>query len=83
MYYAYMNRIYSSRAIETACLRDVNFMWLLEGKRVPDHTTITHFRSLHLAPCAERIMAEVTEFLYQRDVQRLADISVHPGRQNG
>lgn len=65
MVYAYMNRIYSSRAIETACRRDVNFMWLLEGKRVPDHATIARFRSLHFAPCAERIMAEVTEFLHQ------------------
>lgn len=65
MVYAYMNHIYSSRAIETACRRDVNFMWLLEGKRVPDHATLARFRSLHFAPCSERIMAEVTEFLYQ------------------
>jgi len=27
--YAYMNNIYSSRKIETACRRDINFMWLL------------------------------------------------------
>lgn len=65
MIYAYMNQIYSSRAIETACCRDVNFMWLLEGKKVPDHATIARFRSLHFAPCAERILAEVCEFLYR------------------
>lgn len=65
MIYAYMNQIYSSRAIETACRRDINFMWLLEGKRVPDHATIARFRSLHFAPCAERILAEVCEFLYR------------------
>ena len=63
--YAYMNHIYSSREIEKACRRDVNFMWLLEGADVPDHTTIARFRTLHFAPCAERIMAEVTEFLHQ------------------
>ena len=30
--YAYMNRIYSSRPIESACKRDINFMYLLEEK---------------------------------------------------
>lgn len=66
MIYGYMNRKYSSRAIETACHRDVNFMWLLEGKRAPDHATIARFRSLHFAFCEERIMAEVTEFLQKQ-----------------
>lgn len=28
-----MNRLFSSRDIETACNRDINFMYLLEGKR--------------------------------------------------
>jgi Transposase and inactivated derivatives len=27
--YAYMNNIYSSRKIEKACRRDINFIWLL------------------------------------------------------
>ena len=65
MIYAYMNHKYSTREIENACQRDINFMWLLEGARVPDHSTIARFRSLHFAPCAERIMAEVSQFLYQ------------------
>ena len=38
--YASMNRIYSSRDIENACRRDINFMYLLEGKEAPDHATI-------------------------------------------
>ena len=45
--YASMNRIYSSRDIETACRRDVNFMYLLEGQPAPDHATIARFISLH------------------------------------
>ena len=61
-----MNRMYSSRAIKTACHRNVNFMWLLEGKRAPDHATIARFRSLHFAFCEERIMAEVTELLQKQ-----------------
>jgi transposase len=48
--YAYMNHIYSSRDIEKACRRDVNFMYLLEGMPVPDHATFSRFRSLHFTP---------------------------------
>lgn len=65
MVYAYMNHKYSSREIESVCRRDINFMWLLEGAKAPDHSTIARFRSLHFAPCAERIMAEMSQFLYQ------------------
>lgn len=65
MIYAYMNRIYSSRDIETACRRDINFMFLLEGGAVPDHSTFARFRSLHFAPCAEKILAQTTNFLYE------------------
>ncbi len=43
--YAYSQNIYSSRKIETACRRDINFMWLLAGQKAPDHSTIAHFRT--------------------------------------
>ena len=33
--YAAMNRIYSSRDIESACKRDINFMYLLDGAPAP------------------------------------------------
>ena len=33
--YAYSQNIYSSRKIETACRRDINFMWLLAGQKAP------------------------------------------------
>ena len=62
--YAYMNRVYSSRDIEIACCRDINFMFLLEGASAPDHSTFARFRTLHFAPCAEKILAQVTNFLY-------------------
>ena len=61
--YAAMNRIYSSRDIETACRRDINFMYLLEGKPVPDHSTIARFLSLHLSQCSKKTLAEVTQLL--------------------
>ena len=65
MIYGYMNKLYSSRDIEKACYRDINFMYLLEGSKVPDHSTFARFRSLHFAPCATRILSEVTNFLYE------------------
>ncbi len=61
--YAYMCRTYSSRDIESLCRRDINFMFLLEGAAAPDHATIARFRSLHFAPCAKRIMSQITGFL--------------------
>ena len=61
--YAAMNRIYSSRDIESACRRDINFMYLLEGKPAPDHATIARFISLHLSQCSKKALAEVTEML--------------------
>ena len=63
--YGYMNGIYTSRKLETSCRRDINFMFLLEGKKVPDHTTIARFRSVHLAACEEELFSQMTEQLYQ------------------
>lgn len=62
--YAHMSRLTSTRDIELACRRDVNFMYLLEGKPAPDHTTISRFITLRFAPVAKRIMSEMMEFLY-------------------
>lgn len=63
MLYAYMDHIYSSHKIENSCRRDINFMYLLDGAPAPDYSTIARFRSLHFAPVAEKIMAEMTNFL--------------------
>ena len=62
--YSYMNGDYSSRSMELNCKRDINFMYLLEGHKAPDHATLARFRSLHFAPCAKRILAEVSNMLY-------------------
>ena len=63
--YASMNRIYSSRDIETAYRRNVNFMYLFEGKPAPDHATIARFISLHFSKCSKKTLAEVAAKLYQ------------------
>lgn len=43
--YGYMNKLYSSRDIEEACRKRIDFMWLLDGEPAPDHSTISRFRS--------------------------------------
>ena len=65
MLYAYMNGIYSTRDIEKSCHRDINFRFLLEGASAPDHSTFARFRSLHFAQCAEKILAQMSNFLHE------------------
>lgn len=73
MLYGYMNGIYSSRDIEIACRRDINFMFLLECACAPDHSKFASFRSLHFAPCSEKILAQMSDFLY-----KIGEISGEP-----
>ena len=62
--YSYMNGDYSFRSMELNCKRDINFMFLLEGYSAPDHATLARFRSIHFAPCSKRILAEVSNILF-------------------
>ena len=45
MIYASMNRIYSSRDIESSCRRDINFMYLLDGA---PRTGSLHYSKVHI-----------------------------------
>ena len=65
--YSYMNGDYSSRSMELNCKRDINFMFLLEGAPAPDHSTFARFRSIHFAPCSKRILAEMSNTLFDLD----------------
>ena len=62
--YSYMTGDYSSRSMELNCKRDINFMFLLEGAPAPDHATFARFRSIHFAPCSKRILAEMSNALF-------------------
>jgi transposase len=64
--YAYMDFTYSSRKIESACRRDINYMWLLAGEPVPDHSTINRFRKDRLG--------ESMEGLFYQLVQKLCEV---------
>lgn len=58
------NGDYSSRSMELNCKKDINFMFLLEGIPASDHATFVRFRSIHFAPCSKRILAEMSNTLY-------------------
>ena len=64
--YAYSQNIYSSREIEKACRRDLNFMWLLAGQKAPDHSTIARFRT--------GFASEAMEDLFYQFVRKLSDM---------
>lgn len=72
MVYAYMEGIYSTRKIEKASKRDINFMWLLGGDAAPDHTTINRFRKERVSKIIEglfyqfvKILCELGEVKYE------------------
>ena len=61
--YAYMCNIRTTRQIETACKRDINFMYLLEGAKAPDHNTIARFRSTRLEGIVDGLFNQVVLLL--------------------
>ena len=64
--FAYMNRIFTSREIESACRTDIRFMWLLGGEPAPSASTIVRFTRGHLA--------EVIEDLFYQFVAKLCEM---------
>ncbi len=61
--YGYMNGIYSSRKLEQACRRDVNFMYLLGREKAPDHATIARFRSERLTEVVDELFEQLVQYL--------------------
>ena len=62
--YANMEGIFSSRKIESACKRDINFIWLLNGENPPTYREIARFRSERLSMCSEKLLYQLVEKLY-------------------
>lgn len=65
--YAYSQNIFSSHKIETACRRDINFMWLLEGQKAPDHSTIARFRQGYAGMAVEELLYQQIRLLYEME----------------
>ena len=57
--YAAMEHIHSSRRIHTMCLRDLNYIWLLNGEKAPSYHEIARFRSQRLSQCGEELFYQL------------------------
>lgn len=66
MLYAYHEgTAISSRMIEKNCRRDINYMYLLEGRQAPDHAAIARFRTKHFGKCAQSFLSQMTLLLHE------------------
>jgi len=63
--YAMMEGIYPSRGIASACQRDINFIWLLDGAKAPNHSEIARFRSNRLPKCGEELFHQIVKALHE------------------
>lgn len=65
--YGYMTGNYSSRKIEEACRTNINFMWLLDGAKAPDHNTIARFRTGRVKRIVEDLFTQLIQKLEALD----------------
>ena len=75
--YGYMCGIYSTRKLELACPKNIDFIWLLQGERVPDYSSFARFRSGKAKDAAED--------LFYQFVQRLRSVykELHADHETG
>jgi len=71
--YAYICNEYSSRRMEEAIKRDVQFMWLAAMAK-PDHNTINRFRSERLKGVLKTVFTQVVQLLVQSGHVSLKDV---------
>ena len=57
--------VFSSRKLESACRRDVNFRWLLEGYPAPSKSRIAEFRHKRLQGAIEGLFNQLALALYR------------------
>ncbi len=65
--YACMEGKYSSREIESACKRDINYIWILNGEKAPNHHEIARFRRDRSSVCAEELFYQLVKKLRGMD----------------
>ena len=66
MAYGYQCGIYSTRKLEEACKYRVDFMWLLENGKAPDHSTLSRFRTGRCAEAVEDLFYQYVRILEQQ-----------------
>lgn len=64
--HGYLCGIYSSRKLEEACQYRIDFRWLLEDRKPPDHSTLARFRT---GRCKEAV-----EDLFYQFVRKLEEV---------
>lgn len=74
--YAYMEGIYSSRDIEKACKRDINYIWILNGEEAPNYHAISRFRRDRLSVCGEELFYQFVKKLYEMEEIRYEHLFV-------
>ena len=74
--YAYSQNIYSTHKIEIACKRDINFMWILTGRKAPDHSTIAHFRQKNVAVAIEDPFYQLVNIHYELNELKFENIFI-------
>jgi transposase len=58
-----MTGMYSSRRLEEACCNDIRYMWLLGGRRAPDHSTLSRYRQKVLPKLLDSVFPELMAYL--------------------
>jgi transposase len=71
--YGYINNIYSSRKLESACKENVHFMWL-SAMNYPDHNTINRFRGVKLKNTLRSVFDEVVLLLAQEGLLSIKEV---------
>jgi transposase len=67
MAYGYQCGIYSTRKLEEACQYRVDFMWLLENGKAPDHSTLSRFRTGRCAEAVEDLFYQYVRLLEKQN----------------
>ena len=62
--------------VEKSNKRDVNFMWLLEGFKAPDHNTIARFRTGRLEPILDDLFYQFIVKLYENNELELKNLFI-------
>ena len=63
MAYGYQCGIYSTRKLEEACQYRIDFKWLLENEKTPDHSTLSRFRTGRCAEAVEDLFYQYVQLL--------------------
>lgn len=74
--YGMSEHIFSKREIAKKCLRDVNYMWLLNDEPAPSHDALTWFCSHQLSETAEDLFYQLVKVLREKEEIRYEHLFV-------